>query len=339
VTEDAAPVRVVVTGAQGFLGRHVSVAALRSGAAAVLGLGRSRRMRAHFTHSVTWMGEPVAAPLTPELREAEADPRYRYARIDLADADATAACLASFGPDVVIHCAAALRDSSWAALSASNITATVALVEAAALASVPRVVLTSSGSVYGGGHGMLPLREDGPLDPVDLYGISKRCGEDVARVLADRHRMSVVSARVFNLVGPGLQELHLPAVLAGRITEARRTPGRTRLPLGPLHTTRDFVDVRDAAEALALLAGRTDVEAAVNVASGRETPVRRVLELVLALAGHPDVDVTEAAGRPTDIPRAVADIGRLSAHGHKARRSLEDSLGAMVGYYDGLGRS
>jgi nucleoside-diphosphate-sugar epimerase len=329
--------RAVVTGAQGLLGRHVTATLLDSGAEAVLGLGRSPRSRHHYTHTVTWQGSQVPAPLPHALRRGEGDPRYAYRPLDLADGPALAAALGSFGAEVVLHCAAALRDSSWTSLAASNVDATVTLVSAAARAGVRRVVLASSGSVYGAGRGELPLREDGPLEPVDLYGASKRCGEEVGRILAERHGVSLVSARVFNLVGPGLQERHLPAVLAGRLVEAGRRPGPHVLSLGWLGATRDFIDVRDAAEALTVLAAAPAVGSAVNVASGQETPVRRVLELLLDLSGRPEVLVEEGVGRAADVARAVADVDRLRAHGFVAQRSLEESLGDMVTYYGGLG--
>ena len=75
-----------------------------------------------------------------------------------------------------VHVAGALRDSPWPQLVASNLDAVVVLLEAAAAGGRPHLVLTSSGSVYGDVAGPLPLREEGPLRPATLYGVSKRAG-------------------------------------------------------------------------------------------------------------------------------------------------------------------
>jgi GDP-4-dehydro-6-deoxy-D-mannose reductase len=315
----------------------VTAALLRAGAEAVLGVGRSPRADEAYTHDIVWRGAAVRAPTPVDLLTVAADPRYHYQPADLADEDRLGELLRAFAPEVVIHTAASLRDSGWQALIASNLHATVGLVRAAARSGRPRLVLTSSGSVYGAGRGRLPLREDGPAEPVDPYGVTKRAAEDIARVLGGEHGMTVVTGRVFNLVGPGLQERHLPALLASRIAAAALHPGPHELALGPLDATRDFIDVRDAAEALVLLASMRDPPPLANVASGRETRVRQVLDLLVELAGRPPLRLVPAPARSSEIPRAVADVGLMAAAGFRARHALEDSLRLMLAYYERLG--
>ncbi len=327
--------RVLVTGAQGLLGREVVAGLLDAGVGQVLGTGRSPRCDGEFTHAVTDQGRAVPAVVPARLR-AGLDDRYHYRQCDLTDAVAVAALVASCRPTAVVHAAAALRDSSWDALSRSNIHATAVLAEAvASVEPTARLVVVSSGSVYGPGGGMVPLREDGLVEPSEPYGVSKRAAEDAARAIAARHDLDLTVARVFNLVGAGLQERHLPALLAAHVAWAVAEPGHV-LSLGPLDATRDFVDVRDAGRAvvgLALRRGGVGTPPVVNVASGIETPVAAVMTLLLDAAGRPDLVLSRKPGRSADIPRAVADVTRLHGLGLGHRIPLADSLATMLAYY------
>jgi nucleoside-diphosphate-sugar epimerase len=324
----------VVTGAQGLLGRHVVAELVRAGAPAVIGVGRSRRRDDTFTHAVTRRGTPVPAPVPDELQQAAADPRYTYRSLDIADAAAVTSLFRAHRPVAVVHAAGMLRDSTWTELLESNVRGTLGTAVAAADAGA-RLVFVSSGSVYGAGGGALPLREDGVVEPAEPYGVTKRAAEDVARVVGRSSGCTVTSARVFNLLGPGLQERHLPALVASRLADAL-DGGRVRLRLGPLDATRDFIDVRDAARAVVFLATAEQVPPVVNVASGRETPVREVLDVLTRLAGAPTVSVEELPRRGHDIPRAVADVSLQEGLGLRASTPLDDSLSTILTYYLGI---
>jgi nucleoside-diphosphate-sugar epimerase len=326
--------RVAVTGAQGFLGRHVTSALLDAGADAVLGLGRSARDDHRYTHDLAWLGGRHPAPLPQAQRRAAGDPRYAYAAVDLCDADAVAGAARSFRPDLVVHAAAALRDARWQELIASNLQATLGLVQGfAAAGGSPTLILVSSGSVYGAGGEMVPFAEDGPVEPLDPYGATKRAGEDIARIAAAEAGIRLVVARVFNLVGPGLQDRHLPATLAASIAAIARGLAPPELTLGPLGATRDFVDVRDVAAALLLLAEAPQPPPVVNLASGVETPARLVLDLLLELAATPDVRVDWTQGRRVDVPRAFADVRRMAALGFTPQHELRGTLDEMLAYF------
>src|SRR5262245_54489267 len=200
--------RIVVTGAQGLLGRNLVRALLAfDREISVVGLGRSARLRGTFTHALRWLDESVAAPLPPALLEAEDDPRYSYRSIDLTDAAALAHVLGECAPDVVVHAAAALRDEPLDALVRSNVVATATLLESIPeMSPRPRVVIVSSGSVYGAvPTARLPIDEREPRLPLDLYAATKGATEDVSRIIAGERGLSVLVARVFNLLGPGLQ--------------------------------------------------------------------------------------------------------------------------------------
>jgi nucleoside-diphosphate-sugar epimerase len=326
--------RVLVTGGQGLLGRHVVEAMLAGGATAVLAVGRSPRDDDHYTHDLRWLDRRLHAPVPARLRGCARDRRFGYVSLDVRDEEAVAKLASGFGPDVVVHTAAALRDAPWPALLESNLQATVGLLRGLAKSTPCRVVMTSSGSVYGLGGGVLPFSEDGPAQPIELYGATKRTSEDVARILASEHGLALVQARVFNMVGPGLQDQHLPAILAGRLAAIARGLAEPVMRIGPLDATRDFVDVRDVAEALRLIADSHTAPSVVNVGSGVETPVRAVLETLRHLSGVPELRLDAVVGRRADVPRACADVSRLTALGFVAGHTLPDSLAGMLAYFD-----
>lgn len=334
--------RVLITGAQGFCGRYLVADWLAHAPDVVIvGIGRSARLDDTFTHEVHWGHRRLEAPLPDGLARAARDPRYRYVPVDLHDRPTLTRLLQDFRPTHIVHLAAALRDEPVARLFDANVDALVALLEAVVGAAIEptRIVLGSSGSVYGRpSEQNLPISEDAPSDPVDLHAVSKMSGEQVSRIVALQHGLPVVWARIFNPAGPGQDERHLCGRLAQQAAAIAAGVTAPTLEVGPLTTTRDFVDVRDVAQGLRLLAlAPPDANGqAYNLGSGREDPTEQVLTEVLRFANIEHiVRLVRLPGRPADIPRHFADITRIRKFGYSPAHSLEDSLRDVVGYYLG----
>jgi nucleoside-diphosphate-sugar epimerase len=333
--------RVLVTGAQGFVGRWLVHTLCHSPLVdAVMGVGRSARNDTAFTHPLHWQGRALRAPLPPALLATAATPgRYDYRALDLCDSTALARLLADFAPHWVFHMASGLRDDSPGHLCRSNVEGSTVLTQALidARQRPERVVVGSSGSVYGRAlqlPGDLPLREDAATEPTTLYGATKLAAEHTTALLARQHGLPVVWARLFNLVGPGQDERHVCGRFAASLAALQGARTAQPLQVGPLSSTRDFIDVRDAAQALLLLAHSGPAGQVVNVASGVETPIGDVLQALLQSAGltH-QVRVFETAPTTGDVDRHVADITRLSALGFVARFGLRQSLQDLLAYY------
>jgi 3-dehydroquinate synthetase/nucleoside-diphosphate-sugar epimerase len=329
--------RVLITGSQGFVGRY----ALAHWIAAdpdvtVVGVGRSRRLSCSFTHHIEWRSVPFRAPLTDELRLATANHRYRYTRMDIRNKSALADLLKEVSPSVILHLAGALRDEPANRLFSLNVLGTEALFEAIAASGIPppTVVLGSTGALYGQVPAdRIPIREDEPASPFDLYSASKEAAERVARILSARHRIPTIYARIFNVVGPGQDERHLCGWLARQMV-AIRAGVQQHLEVGPLDTARDFVDVRDVASALAFLAERGSPGKIYNVATGVETPVREVFDQLLEMSGlDRDVEILPRPARPSDCPRLVADVSELKALGYEHEFDVHESLSDVLHYY------
>jgi 3-dehydroquinate synthase len=334
------PTRILVTGAQGFVGRYLVDHLLRSNPGAdVLGLGRSPRLDQGFTHSLQWGVSRIQAPLPDELRGAFDSSHYHYVSLDLGRQPELTGLLGEFRPELVFHLASGLRDASADHLFRTNVEGTISLLEAIHEAGIepPTVIFGSTGYLYGQiAPDQLPIGESTPCAPIDLYGVSKLASENAARVLTARYDIPAMWARMFNLVGPAQEERHF----CGRLTSQVAAIGAGLLPpvihVEPLTTTRDFFDVRDTARALDCLAQRGTAGLSYNLASGIETPIQEVFDTILHLGElNGKVELELKAARPADIPRYVADVSRLGALGFTPRHSLVGSLNDLLAYYRG----
>lgn len=328
--------RVVVTGAQGFVGRYLVDLLLQQPGVEVLGLGRSADDRAGFTHPLHWGHTTVQAPLPGAMRARLRQERYRYRSIDLRATADLVRVLGAFAPTRIVHLAAALRDQPLADLLDSNVGAAASLLDALIGAKLEscRVVLGSTGGVYGAAAPeALPLHESLRGAPIDLYSLTKQTSEDATRILAARFGLRVVWARLFNLVGPGQEERHFFGRVAAQLAAIRAGLRPAELELGDLSPTRDFLDVRDAADALWLLAQHGEPGVAYNVASGQETRIADALALLLDVAPAGQIELRDGPRRASDIARHVGDTARIRALGFAPRFALRDSARDVVAYY------
>jgi GDP-4-dehydro-6-deoxy-D-mannose reductase len=197
--------------------------------------------------------------------------------------------------------------------------------------------VASSGAVYGN-HSASgePCREDGPCVPVDPYGLAKIAAEEMIRGRARAAGVDVVFARIFNVAGPGQAERHVCGHLASALARFSATAlPSSPLEVGDLTPTRDFIDVRDAARALALLGRRGSAGEAYNVAAGREIPIATLLDKLLALArtGAERRIVRRKDLAPSSIVRQLADVSRLRSLGFEWHHSIDSTLRDLLEYY------
>jgi nucleoside-diphosphate-sugar epimerase len=328
--------KILVTGAQGFVARYFIAAALQDDPSVeVVGIGRSPRRDDAFTHVVAWGSRTVAAPLPTELRQKTWQARISYRAMDLNDADSLRQLLRDSRPNAIVHLASGLRDDDAAHLVGTNITGSIRLIQAVATADIDLqlLLLGSTGGVYGVPQS-LPIAESAPCRPVDLYSATKLGAEHATRVLAETTGVRVIWARLFNLVGPGQDERHVCGRLAAQAAAIARGLGAPVMKVGNLDATRDFIDVRDAVGGLAMLLKSGDAGEVYNVASGQESSIQEVLDLTMRAAGiDGKAEIAAVPGRADDIPRHFADIHKLAALGYRPRRSLRRSITDLVNYY------
>jgi GDP-4-dehydro-6-deoxy-D-mannose reductase len=303
----------------------------------VLGMGRSEKLAATFTHSIYKGSQSVPAPLPADLRQTLDDCRYRYVSADIRQREHLTRLLRDFQPQYVFHLASGLRGDRADKLFRVNVEGTIQLVEAIAEAELEleMLVVGSTGGVYGNpSDGDLPLVETARCLPVDLYSTSKLAAEQASKILCERYGIPIAWARLFNLLGPGQDERHVCGRLASQADAILGGTAPPVIDIGTLVTTRDFIDVRDVATALEAIAARAAPGTCVNVGSGIETSIRTVLEMVLQVAGlQHSAQIRSRRGRRAEIPRHVADVQRLKALAFRCEWSLEHSIRDLLNYY------
>ncbi|MCS6995221.1 MAG: NAD-dependent epimerase/dehydratase family protein [Anaerolineales bacterium] len=168
--------------------------------------------------------------------------------------------------------------------NAVNVGGTVSLMEAMRDVGVRRVVLVSSGAIYGD-QAEQPLRETMPPNPRSPYAVSKLAAEYYVNTIGDLWNIETVCLRVFNAYGPGQ---HLPAshppVIPYFLRQALRNG--TLVVHGDGTQTRDYVYVDDVVSALIAASTAPGVDGLViNIGSGKETSVRDLVKAVLEVTG------------------------------------------------------
>jgi len=190
--------------------------------------------------------------------------------------------------------------------NAVNVGGTVSLMEAMRDVGVRRVILASSGAVYGD-QGVQPLKETAIPDPHSPYAVSKVSAEHYVRTIGKLWGMDTVCLRIFNAYGPGqhLPPSH-PPVVPHFLRQALR--GGTLVVHGDGNQTRDYVYVDDVVSAMVAAATAPNInELVINVGSGSETSIRELVRKVSQVTGH-EVDSLYNGTTSGGVSRMCADL-------------------------------
>ena len=285
--------KAFVTGANGFVGRH---------------------LHAHLAER----GDQVVA--------VDVD-------CDVTDSPSVLDALERSRPDVIYHLAALTYvGDSWkdpVEFTRVNVLGTKNVIDAAhAVVPDATVILVSSADVYGVvSETDLPLHENFRVAPANPYASSKVEAERVAHDAFRRWGQRVIVARPFNHIGPGQSVNFAVPAIASRLLEALAN-GADSIPVGDLSTRRDFSDVRDVVRAYRLLDQYGVAGEVYNVASGRDVGLddiaQRLVELIApGIALVPDASLL----RPVDVPVSRGTFEKLhEVSGWEPSIALETSL-------------
>ena len=275
-------------------------------------------MRALVTGGAGFLGQHVVDLARARGWDVSAP---RRAALDLRDAAAVARAVQAARPQLILHLAAmtspAQAEADPAGAEADNVGAVATLLQAAGEA---RVVLISTCHVYGVAP-PVPAREDTPLAPVGVYARTKAAGESLGLAAAKVGR-DVLIVRPFHLTGPGHRPPYAPADWAAQVRA-----GATTLRTGRLDLVRDYLDARDAAEGLFVVAGAGRAGEVYNLCSGVGVPLRTLAEHIAQ--GRPIVEEPSRA-RAGEVTTLVGDPKKLGALGWAPRILLAQSLAELV---------
>jgi GDP-4-dehydro-6-deoxy-D-mannose reductase len=291
-------------------------------------------VRALVTGAAGFVGRHLVAHLAAEGDEVtETD---RQTGLDILDPEGLSALFAEARPEVVFHLAGqADVGGSWSSPVETfrvNAEGTLNVLLASAEHGVDRVLAIASADVYGQVPGdELPIGEDRPLRPHSPYGASKAAADLIALQTFLGRGLGVIRARPFNHLGPGQSDRFVASALASRIAR-NELDGLDELAVGDLTPRRDFTDVRDVVRAYRLLAQRGEPGEAYNVCSGHDVAVQEIADRLVAMAERPMTLVPDPElFRPVDTPVLRGDPGRLeAATGWSPQIGLDQTLADVL---------
>lgn len=251
---------------------------------------------------------------------------------DLSDRALLSQVMLDCQPDAVFHLAGIIKSTDPQAYYTSNLFGTLNLLDALMqMEKRPKVVLASSSAVYGLTKSARPITERSPLRPVTEYAVSKIAQETAALRYHYAFGLDVVIVRMFNLLGPG-QSPDLACSAFARQIALAEISEQNEIITGNLDAKRDFVDVRDAARAFALLAEKGEAGQTYNVCSGSVVSIQQCLsEMMLKSKKQLSTRADPARVQKNDVPVQVGSFQKLhKVAGWNPRIPLYESLADLL---------
>lgn len=292
--------RVLVTGADGFIGSHLTEALVRYGATV--------RALVFYNSFNSWGW----------LDDAPADVKGQFEVVagDIRDPNFVRAIVD--GCDVVLHLAALISIPfsyiSPASFVETNVTGTLNVLEAARLCDVRRIVCTSTSEVYGTAQ-YVPIDESHPLQAQSPYSASKIAADQMALSFHRTFGTPVMVLRPFNTFGPRQSaRAVIPTVISQIASGARE------IKLGALHPTRDFSFVTHIVQGFAqAAASQGGIGEVVNIGSGFEISIGDTARLIAQLM-KADIEIVHSEER---VRPAASEVDRLFAGTAKAQSMFD----------------
>lgn len=217
-------------------------------------------------------------------------------------------------PDVVYHLA------GWSNVASSweepqkcfdiNASGTLAVLNAARLNKIPKVIIISSAEVYD--QSKEALTEESKLNPATPYGASKLASEVISNQYSIGYELDISIARPFNHIGPGQSQDFVASRFAAQIAMLEKRGGG-KLLHGNLDASRDFCDVRDVVRGYTSLAELGKNGETYNICSGKPVTIKHLLEIMIDQAKVPiETELDQDKVRPSDCPIRVGSSEKIN---------------------------
>lgn len=311
---------ILVTGAGGFVGRHLVAHLLEQGDGPLVGLAK-----------------PDAVP-------SDLPGQVRVLEVDLTDQAAVRRAVQETKPAFVYHLAAqaSVADSHADPLGTlfNNIGSQLNLLQALVEASdQPRVLVVGSNEEYGLVQpDELPVRETNELRPLSPYAVSKVAQDLLGFQFFKTHGLPIVRARPFGHTGPGQEPRYVMPAFARQVARIEAGLQAPVLSVGDLSVCRDYSDARDIVRAYRLLLHQGEPGEVYNVGSERAISIQSILDGLLALSEvKVRVEVDPARLRPSEAPTQYCDCSKLRARtGWRPLIPFEQTVAEVLADWRGL---
>ncbi|HUU61360.1 MAG TPA: dTDP-glucose 4,6-dehydratase [Acidimicrobiia bacterium] len=263
------------------------------------------------------------------VRELDADPRHRFVRGDIGDAELVDRLLP--GHDVVVNFAAETHvDRSItgpAVFLQTNVVGTGVLIDAARRHGIPRFLQVSTDEVYGSlAEGFAP--EEAPLRPSSPYSASKAAGDLLVRSYAVTYGYGAIVTRCTNNYGPYQFPEKVIPLFVTNLLEGRKVP-----LYGEGRNERDWLHVEDHCAALHLLVDRGAPGEVYNIGADAQLANIELTRRILAALGAGEEMIERVPDRPGHDLRYAVDSAKLRRLGWAPAHPFEDHLAATIEWY------
>jgi len=303
--------KVLITGITGMIGKHLAKVLFEEGYE-VAGLSRA----------------------TSAARYILEKPFYKHYKGDILDLKFLKYVWNDWKPDLIYHLAAqAYNGESWRAEDSTyllNVQGSRNVFETCLEYSPKaRVIPACSSAGYGFvPDNMIPINEDiTPLKPITPYGVSKATMEMMARQFHLNYGLDVILPRLFIHVGPDHPPVTALQNFSKQLAAIKLGLQEPILKVGNLTSSRDFVDVRDGARALVILAEKGKSGETYNQCTGKEWTMQKALDMLIEISETKVIIQSDPAlFRPSDEKVLLGDPAKINSLGWKAEIPFEQTL-------------
>lgn len=293
--------KVIILGVNGFIGKHFQAYIVKN------------KLQKRFT----FVGVDSSIEKLTDID---------YIRLDLTDLKRTEGLILRIKPDYIINFAGTFNQRNLNRMLNINVEIPRHILEALARNAIPvkKILFIGSAAEYGKAK-RLPIRENAPLLPVSLYGLTKSIQSMYADYYSKNFNIKLNIARTFNIAGRGVSKSLCVGAFANQIKKAKQNDV---IAAGNLKTKRDFLNIEDVIDAYWKILLRGKSGEVYNVCSGKSRYIKEILDYLIKGSGKKiKVEVKKENLRKLDIEDSFGSNFKLRKDtGWKEKKGILSGL-------------